>query len=61
LAAIVATPSASYANPAIALAAILTSAPVGLTVSSATVYVAAEIAGALLAYVVISIAYPRTP
>ena len=60
LAAIVATPSASYANPAIALAAILTSAPVGLTVSSATVYVAAEIAGALLAYVVISIAYPRT-
>lgn len=61
LAAIVATPSASYANPAIALAAILASGPVGLTVPSSMFYVAAEIAGALLAFVVISFTYPQKP
>ncbi|SDI95532.1 aquaporin [Pseudomonas abietaniphila] len=61
LAAIVATPSASYANPAITLAAVLASGPVGLTLPSATWYVVAEIAGALLALVIISFAYPRTP
>jgi len=59
LAAIVATPSTSYANPAIAMAAVFAAGPITLSPSQALVYVFAEIAGALIALIPVSIAYPR--
>ena len=54
-AAILATPSASYANPAIAIAAIHAAGPVALGPAVAGAYVAAEVGGALLALVLISL------
>ena len=56
--AIIATPSTSYANPAIALAAIAAGGPIALSANIAVFYVSAEIAGALLALVVVAIVYP---
>jgi len=56
--AIIATPSTSYANPAIALGAVFASGPVALKVSAALLYVPAEIAGALLALLVVAITHP---
>ncbi len=56
--AIVATPSGSYANPAIALGAIVASGPIALSVNTAFLYVPAEIAGALLALLVVAVTYP---
>jgi len=58
-AAIVATPSSSYANPAIALAALLSAGSMHLTATYAVWYVAAQIAGAATAATVIAIAFPR--
>jgi glycerol uptake facilitator-like aquaporin len=59
MAAIIAMPSGSYANPAIALAAVTVDAPMALSVGVATSYVLAEIAGSSIALAVIAIAYPR--
>jgi glycerol uptake facilitator-like aquaporin len=59
VAAIIATPSTAYANPAIAIAAIFATGPVALPVATAIVYAIAEIVGALIAFGVIAIAYPR--
>jgi glycerol uptake facilitator-like aquaporin len=58
-AAIFATPSASYANPAVAVAAIFADGPVTLPLGSALAYSAAEVGGALVAFAVISLAYPK--
>ena len=59
LAAVVATPSASYANPAITIAAFFAGGPIALSLSQTLAYVPAEIAGALIALIPVSIAYPR--
>jgi len=59
MAAIVATPSGSLANPAIALAALLSTGPIAMNVHTAASSLVAQIAGALLAYLVIVIVYPR--
>jgi len=59
LAAVVATPSASYANPAITIAAFFAAGPIALSLSQTLAYVPAEIAGALIALIPLSIAYPR--
>lgn len=59
VAAIVATPSNSYANPAITFAAILADGPIALPGARAWPYLAAEAGGALIAFAVIAIAYPR--
>lgn len=60
-AAIVATPSTSYANPAIAVAALFATGPINLSPETALFYVVAEVAGALVALGCIEIAYPRRP
>lgn len=58
-AAIVLSPSGSYANPALSLAAILPIGPVHLPGITALGYVAGEGAGALLAFAIIRLVYPR--
>jgi len=58
-AAIVAMPSASYANPAIVLGAIFAAGPAGLSPTIAALYPPAEFVGALIAFLIIAIAYPR--
>jgi glycerol uptake facilitator-like aquaporin len=57
-AAIIGTPSTSYANPAIALAAAFAAGPVALPGWTALLYAAMELAGALVALVTIAIFYP---
>jgi glycerol uptake facilitator-like aquaporin len=57
-AAIVATPSSSYANPAIALAALFSAGSMHLTTVYAAWYLVAQIAGAVIAAAVIAIAFP---
>ena len=56
---IVGTPSACYANPVIALGAIFAAGRIALTTSCALAYMAAELGGALLAFVIVAAAYPR--
>jgi glycerol uptake facilitator-like aquaporin len=60
-AASLATPSASLANPAIALAALLAGGPLARPASIVLLYLIAECAGALLALPLIAVAYPREP
>jgi glycerol uptake facilitator-like aquaporin len=57
-AAIIATPSASLANPAIVVAGLLSTGSIAVTRANATFYMLAECTGALMASAVISIAYP---
>lgn len=57
-AAIVATPSGSYANPAIELAAMFSGGQAGLSVQTALAYLPAQTAGAILAFVVVTIVFP---
>lgn len=57
-AAIIGTPSTSYANPAIVLAAAFAAGPVGLPGWTALLYAAMELAGALVALVTMAIFYP---
>lgn len=59
VAAIVATPSNSYANPAITLAAIFGAGPIALSGLQAWSYLAAEALGALIAFAIIAVAYPK--
>jgi glycerol uptake facilitator-like aquaporin len=62
VAAIIATPSASYANPAIALGALFAAGPIALPLETVLLYIPAELVGALLAYFVIRTIYrPRVP
>jgi len=58
-AATIATPSASYANPAVTLAALVAAGPLGLSLRSSAVYVLAQVVGSLLALALITTAYPR--
>jgi glycerol uptake facilitator-like aquaporin len=58
--AIIATPSTSYANPAIAVAALFARGPITLSVPQLLAYVPAEILGALIALVLISAVIPLT-
>ncbi len=58
-AAILATPSASYANPAVTLGALFAVGPIALSLSTALVYVPVQVVGALVAFLVIAAAYPR--
>jgi len=58
-AAIIATPSGSYANPAITIAALFAGGPIALSPLQAVAYLPAEIVGALIALIPVSIAYPR--
>jgi glycerol uptake facilitator-like aquaporin len=57
VAAIIATPSTSYANPAVTIGALFANGPVAISSATALRYVPAELAGGLLAYLVISICY----
>jgi glycerol uptake facilitator-like aquaporin len=59
-AAIIATPSLSYANPAITIAAVVSNGPVRVSMTVACLYVIAQILGALIALWSISVLYPRT-
>lgn len=59
LGAIVATPSRSYVNPALAMAAMVAPGPMALSHHQALSYIVAEIAGAMVSLVPIAIAYPR--
>jgi glycerol uptake facilitator-like aquaporin len=56
--AIVAMPSTSYANPAIALGAAFAAGPIGLGRQTALFYLAMEIVGALIALAIVSGAFP---
>lgn len=56
--AILTMPSGSCANPAIAVAALFAAGPAALPLPTVLSYLPAEIVGALLALLVISIAYP---
>jgi len=58
-AAIAATPSGSYANPAIALAAMFSGGQAALSPLTALVYLPAQIAGAMLAFMVVTICFPN--
>jgi glycerol uptake facilitator-like aquaporin len=57
-AAIMATPSGSYANPAIALAAIFATGPASLSAGTAFLYVLVQVVGALLALATVNFCYP---
>ncbi|WP_181969707.1 aquaporin [Paraburkholderia sp. DHOC27] len=58
-AAIIATPSTSYANPAITCAALFADGPIRLGSSTAGLYLLAELAGALIAYLAFQTIYPQ--
>lgn len=58
-AAVIGTPTASYANPAVVLGATVTAGPVALGRASVVPYITAEFAGALLAIVIVSIMFPK--
>jgi glycerol uptake facilitator-like aquaporin len=60
-AAIMATPSTSYANPAMTIAAIFADGPIGLSTTAAIHYLAAQLGGALCAFLIVTVAYPRKP
>jgi glycerol uptake facilitator-like aquaporin len=57
-AAIMATPSGSYANPAIALAAIFAMGPASLPAGTAFLYVLVQVVGALLGLATVNLCYP---
>jgi glycerol uptake facilitator-like aquaporin len=61
VAASIATPSASLANPAITLAGLVTAGPLALSVPLAGMYLVAQCVGALIALPLIASAYPRDP
>ena len=59
LAAILATPTGSYANPAVTLGSAAASGPFALDRAAALLYVGAELAGGLAAFLLIRILFPR--
>lgn len=58
IAGVIATPTTSFANPAVVLGAALAAGPFGLGPHSVLPYVAAEFGGALVALLVVAILYP---
>jgi glycerol uptake facilitator-like aquaporin len=56
--AILAMPSTSYANPAIALGAAFAAGPIALNSATAWFFVASEVLGALAAFAIVGYAYP---
>ncbi|WP_082597371.1 aquaporin [Rhizobium sp. Root708] len=58
-AAIIALPSGSVANPAIAIGCLIAVGPVALSKATAAMYVPAELLGGLVAFLLISLCYPR--
>jgi glycerol uptake facilitator-like aquaporin len=58
-AAIICSPSGSYANPAIAIGALFAAAPITLQPTTLLAYLAAEIVGGLLAVLVVTYGYPK--
>jgi len=58
VAAVIATPTGSYANPAVVIGAMVTAGPIALGGRSALAYAIAEIAGALIAISVITALFP---
>ena len=58
-AAILATPSHSYANPALTVGAAFAQGPLGMQPSNAAAFICAQIIGALLAFVLIGICFPN--
>jgi glycerol uptake facilitator-like aquaporin len=58
IAAILATPTTSYANPAVTIAAIFGAGPTEVSADTAVIFVLAQLLGAFLAKFVIAIAYP---
>ena len=61
IAAILATPTTSYANPAVVLGALVTAGPVSLAPQTGPVFVLAEFTGALVALALIALVFPRKP
>ncbi|WP_421846349.1 aquaporin [Novosphingobium sp.] len=59
VAAIIATPTGSYANPAVVVGAVVAAGPVALGAGSAPPYIAAEIAGTLFALAIIAGLFPK--
>lgn len=57
-AAILATPSGSYANPAVAVAAVFATGPIALSTTQALAFVVAQLIGALLSLIPISVVFP---
>jgi len=60
VAGIMATPTTSYANPAVVLGAIVTAGPLALSADSALSYVLGEVAGALIALLAIMAFFPKS-
>lgn len=60
IAGVIATPTTSYANPAVVLGALVTAGPLSLGPASAAPYLLGEAAGALLALAVVLLLLPRT-
>ncbi|MBB3348369.1 aquaporin [Sphingomonas sp. BK069] len=60
IAAVIAFPTTSYANPAVVLGALVTAGPLSLGLGSALPYVVGEIGGALLALLLVLVLMPRT-
>jgi glycerol uptake facilitator-like aquaporin len=58
LAAVVATPTNSYANPAVVIGAVVTAGPVALGRGSILPYISAELCGAVLALGIIFMVFP---
>lgn len=58
-AAIVALPSGSVANPAISIGCLVASGPVSLSHATVAMYVPAELLGGLVAFLLISVCYPK--
>lgn len=58
VAAIIATPTGSFANPAVVVGALVAAGPVALGAGSVLPYIAAEVAGALLALAIIAGLFP---
>jgi len=61
LAAILATPTTSYANPAVVLGALVSAGPVSLGLSSALPFILAQMLGALGAFALVAVIFPKAP
>ena len=59
VAGVLATPTTSYANPAVVLGAFLTAGPLALNARSLPPYLLGELMGALLALLAVTILFPR--
>lgn len=57
-AAVIATPTHSYANPAVAIGAMVSAGPIAVGSSTAALYVAAQVAGTVLALAIITFLLP---